>query len=291
MIFYLSLRGTAMPEKGFHHSKESREKMSSSRKGKKFSEEHKKSLSKNNGMKGRSIYDVWLEKYGKEEADRKWEEFREKARRGSTGRKASKETKEKMKKSLKGKKGNHEYWVEKYGKEEADRRWQEACRKNSLKNSGKNNAMYGVSPSHIAGIGYSGRYKSFLYFRSFLELSFFIREIENSNIKWESGEKRKYQVIYKDSKGVDRTYRPDFVVGKTIYEVKPVKLQKTKLNQEKFEAAEKAYSERGFNYQVVCPELFPVEFWFSLFERGDIVFSGKVEERFKRLLRRNKIYA
>lgn len=68
-----------------------------------FREQHKgKHVGDKNPMSGRSFYDVWVEKYGKEEADRKKAEF-------YTSRKTSK-------------KSPYAIWVEKYGKEEADLR-------------------------------------------------------------------------------------------------------------------------------------------------------------------------
>lgn len=90
-------------------SEETKQKISSSNKGKVFSEEHLENLkiafenrdyngSKNpffgqghkisgnkNPMYGKSFYDVWVEKYGLEEANRKLEEYKNKKRKKKNG--------------------------------------------------------------------------------------------------------------------------------------------------------------------------------------------------------------
>lgn len=93
---------------------------------------------KNNVMKGTSLYNLWVNKWGKEKADILIEEFKEKQRiiaKNSyktknftfTGMKHSEKSKNKLKKDRLGSKnpmyGKSPYsvWVEKYGQEEADR--------------------------------------------------------------------------------------------------------------------------------------------------------------------------
>jgi hypothetical protein len=48
---------------------------------------HPKCSGEKNGMFGKSIYDVWLEKYGKDEADKMLIDFKEKCRKNSSGEK------------------------------------------------------------------------------------------------------------------------------------------------------------------------------------------------------------
>ena len=63
---------------------ETREKIRKSQIGKKYSDEVNKTKGlsgEKNPMAGRSFYDVWLSKYGKEIADIKLEEFKEKCRK------------------------------------------------------------------------------------------------------------------------------------------------------------------------------------------------------------------
>lgn len=71
------------------HSDESKEKMSITKKNMFYSEE-KKQQARTQLKKvcnKRPIYDIWLEKYGKEEADQRLEKFREKQRVNNSGEK------------------------------------------------------------------------------------------------------------------------------------------------------------------------------------------------------------
>jgi group I intron endonuclease len=56
-------KGSSTKWKGQHHSEESKKKMSEAKKG--------KNKGSNNPMYARSPYDIWVEKYGKEEADKR----------------------------------------------------------------------------------------------------------------------------------------------------------------------------------------------------------------------------
>jgi hypothetical protein len=86
--------------------------------GKKFSEETKKKISdsriknrktgKDNHSYGRTVYDCWLLRYGKEEADRRFNDFKEKMKIINSGRVHSEETKIKIGESNRGKKMSDE---------------------------------------------------------------------------------------------------------------------------------------------------------------------------------------
>lgn len=76
-------------------------------KGKIISDDHKKILSeKNKGEKnpmyGKAPYDIWLEKFGKDIADKKYENWKEKISNSGIGRITSEETKEKIRKKALG---------------------------------------------------------------------------------------------------------------------------------------------------------------------------------------------
>lgn len=120
-----------------------------------------------NPMFGKSIYDVWISKYGKEEADRKWIEYKKTLRNRVNRRTTSnynvwlekygkeeadrrrEETNRKHSESTRGEKScrwgisNYDIWLEKYGKEEADRRLKIESEKKSIAASGENNSMFG----------------------------------------------------------------------------------------------------------------------------------------------------
>ncbi len=75
---------------GKTHTEESRQKQSKAKKGKRMSPEtqFKKgdNVGSKNHMHGRSVYDLWVEKHGKEEADLKKEELRIKQSKKSSGK-------------------------------------------------------------------------------------------------------------------------------------------------------------------------------------------------------------
>ena len=92
-------------------SKETKEKLSISLTGKSKSPEHCKNISEhhanvsgeNGPMYGKYFYDMWVIKYGKEEADKKMQKYKEKQSESHIGKIPTKETIEKITKSNKGK--------------------------------------------------------------------------------------------------------------------------------------------------------------------------------------------
>ena len=117
-------------------------------------------------------------------------------------------------------------WLEKYGKEEADKRNEEMKRKKSEKSSGKNNPMYGKPAPKGSGNGISGWYKGW-YFRSLRELSYMVNVIEKEGHEWRSLDNTPdFRIKYLDKNGHERSYCPDFLIdNKIIVEIKPKKLQ------------------------------------------------------------------
>lgn len=79
---------------GKHHSEETKIKIRESNRGKKHkpvSDDTKNKLSvllsgKNNPMYGKSIYSVWVNKYGIEEANKKYEEWKKNSGNGNRGK-------------------------------------------------------------------------------------------------------------------------------------------------------------------------------------------------------------
>ena len=106
------------------------------KRGYKWTVERRKSFSKNNSgsnnhMTGRSLHDIWTEKFGKEEADRRWEEQKSKIRgRVWTDKQRVRimRTRALKPNPMKGR-CNYDIWLQKYGREEAERRKQEVSRK------------------------------------------------------------------------------------------------------------------------------------------------------------------
>jgi hypothetical protein len=95
-------------------------------------------------------YNIWVEKYGKEEADRREMARREKLRANGLERSAAKPKKIKPKKEKKSRSGANnsmygktvlEAWIRKYGEAEANRRWAERNKNVSEKNKARMASM------------------------------------------------------------------------------------------------------------------------------------------------------
>jgi len=107
-------------------------------------------------------------------------------------------------------------------------------------NSGKNNGMYGKSPSHTKRIlVFSNKHtkKKTFYVRSSYEKIFVDQINENNFIKKFTYEPKNFRVSYKDENGLERTYQPDFLVNKKIVEIKNkwnAELEETKIKERAF---------------------------------------------------------
>jgi hypothetical protein len=70
-------------------------------------------------------------------------------------------------------------------------------------------------------------------------------EKDDAGIAFENGET---MTIPYEFMGRKRTYRPDFIIGDTVYELKPKKLMKSAVILAKKEAAEKYLADKGMKY-------------------------------------------
>ena len=155
----------------------------------------------------------------------------------------------------------------------------ETKKKLSIKNSGKNNPRYGKCPPKSVGSGWHCWYDK-KYFRSCRELIYYIQQ-KNKGIKCECVE-HKIIIKYKNEFGMERTYRPDFLVDdKMLVEIKPKYLWNSKLVVLKKEAAEKFCRNMGYKYLLV-----DVDPDFKLLKEKylnqEIKFVDKYKERFEK---------
>lgn len=182
----------------------------------------------------------------------------------------------------------YDVWVEKYGKEEADKKQKELNKKRSKNAKGKNNPMYGKPTPQGSGNGWSGWYKGW-YFRSLKELSYMIKVIEKNNYKWESAECDKLSIKYIDYDGSERTYRADFLVeDKILVEIKPKKLMETRINKLKKEAALEFCDNHGLEYSMVDVRTLSMEDITKLYQNKEIKFIKKYDMKMKELLNESK---
>lgn len=90
-----------------------------------------KFMTEDNPMKGKSVYSVWIEKYGKEQADLKKQDQINKLKNKIKSWTAEEKQEYNKKKACKGEKNGmyqksvHSKWVEKYGLEIANKKWED----------------------------------------------------------------------------------------------------------------------------------------------------------------------
>lgn len=87
-----------------------------------MNDEQRRKLSQSHkGKKSKGFYKSWVEKFGKEEADRMKKDMYTRRKKTPVRKKWSDETRKKMLSSFKNRKTFYQSWVEKFGKEEADK--------------------------------------------------------------------------------------------------------------------------------------------------------------------------
>jgi len=155
-------------------------------------------------------------------------------------------------------------------------------KKQSKASSGENNPMFGKPSPQGSGNGWSGWYKDW-FFRSLKELSYMIYVIERFNLKWESGENKKYKIRYIDYTGNKRTYHPDFLINdKFLIEIKPKNLWKSDSVKRKQQAAIIFCKEHNFIYKLTeCPKLISYNDIKQLIEDKKLIFTNRYQEKFK----------
>jgi hypothetical protein len=168
-------------------------------------------------------------------------------------------------------------WLEKYGEEEANRRQSVLSAKISAKTSGEKNPMFGKPTPQGSGNGWSGWYKG-KYFRSLRELSYIVLVLEKNGKSWKSAESIK--IPYENWDGRSRTYRPDFLVGNCLVEIKPTKLHQSPSVALKVAAARAYCSNRGMDFEITDSPLLDNSEIYQMWITGKIKFIARYEERF-----------
>lgn len=214
-------------------------------------------------------------KHHSEEAKAYWKEL-------YTGQKLSPEHAAKVievgkKNLLKG--SPYNFWVEKYGTEEADIRFEVAKAKQSKRNSGSGNPMFGKPSPTGSGNGWSGWYKGW-YFRSLRELKF-VLDLEVANQEWSTGEKKKISVPYISPTGSQRSYFPDFIVGQRVIEVKPRRLWNSPQVLAKKNAAMIHFAALGMTYELVDPGKIDDKVVDQLYKAAMIKWLPRYEKKYQ----------
>lgn len=192
------------------------------------------------------------------------------------GRKHTIKSKTKMSKINKGKnnpmygKTVYQTWVEKHGIKEADRRMNKLKIKHSKNSKGKNNPMYGKPSPTGSGNGWKGWYKG-TFFRSLLELTFLTSIFDK---EWHTGET--LVIPY----GIGRTYRPDFIIGNQVIEIKPKKLHRSTSVQLKATAAKRFCKKIGKKYCLIDPGMLKLSVLDGLVTNGDVIFHERYQSKY-----------
>ncbi len=170
-------------------------------------------------------------------------------------------------------------WLEKYGKEDADKKWENFIKKQSDSHKGSKNSMFGKPAPQGSGNGWSGWYKNWL-FRSLRELSYMINVIEEQGLSWNVATKD-YKITYIDYNGITKNYFPDFIIGNKIIEIKPKKLHHSPKVLIKKMAAESFAKNHNMIYELIDPPLLSLNKIKDLYLNKDIKFLDKYEVKFK----------
>lgn len=175
----------------------------------------------------------------------------------------------------------YDVWLNKYGKEVADKKQLELSIKRSSNAKGNKNNMYGKPSPRKCGKGISGRYKDF-YFRSLRELYYIITYLEPNNLPIISAERKDLEVPYINYDGTERTYRADFLVGNILVEVKPRKLKDTPLIKLKEESAIAFCNARNMIYKIEYIEIDDYTKINELYKSGLVVIDEKKKASFEK---------
>jgi hypothetical protein len=199
---------------------------------------------------------VWGNRFCTQNCAATSEEARERSSRTSTGRKMTDKVKKKMSENVKQRwksvtfrnkiipilkeanKHNGKHFLNENGRpwnfgidmpREIIEKSLNTKKKKGISYKGKNNPQYGKSPSPKAGRGINGRFKK-VWFRSSLEL-FYLMYFDYYQIEFRTAETKEFEVEFRINDST-HIYKPDFFIESTemIYEIKPLKRTKEKIN-------------------------------------------------------------
>ena len=109
-----------------------------------------------------------------------------------------------------------------------------------------------------------------------------VEVIERFNLKWETAETNKYKIQYKNYKGINKNYFPDFIIeDKYIVEIKPKKLWDSDLVMRKRKSAELFCNKNNLIYKITDITCISHEKLVYLYNEGKIKFTDRYEIKFK----------
>ncbi len=172
-------------------------------------------------------------------------------------------------------KSQYDCWVISLGQEGADKRLAEYLTNHKrTRPRGAAHERYG-KPSHQGtGNGWKGWYRGH-YFRSLREACCML-SLDQAGVEWQPGETLSIPYTFL---GVQRTYRPDYVVGTQLLEVKPTRLHDTPRVSAKRVGAEAYCATKGLTYELVDVAI-DAEAVYEAWTTGLVRFDRDYESRF-----------
>jgi hypothetical protein len=244
-----------------------------------------------NPMFGKSVLDVWTEKYGEEEAKVRHESWLKNVKNANKKNMESLSDNDKKKFGHSGEKNNMfgksvlDVWVQKYGEEEANKMWKERSEKLSKNAKGEKNPMFGKPSPNGSGNGWSGWYEG-IYFRSLLELSY-MYYLKKLNITFECIE-QSIKIPYIGFNGQKRNYFPDYRISNYIVEIKPKHLWDSLSIKLKSDAAREWCKNNNYIYKIIEPKKLSFQKIEKLYLEKKIIFLDRYEEKFKQFTKKQE---
>lgn len=111
--------------------------------------------------------------------------------------------------------------------------------------------------------------------------------LDEERIIWKTGETKEFCIEYISYDGKKRTYRPDFIVGNKMIEIKPKRLHETPLVKLKAEAGIQKCKDLNLIYNLIDVEICSTKIEKALNE-GLVRFAGDYEKRFRKYIAKVK---
>jgi len=181
-------------------------------------------------------------------------------------------------------KNQYDCWVETLGREGADVRYAAYCESHKRgARKGPASPQYGKPPPNGTGNGWKGWYRE-QFFRSLREACFMI-EMEGVGTIWATGETLHIPYVFN---GKDCTYRPDFLIGNRVIEIKPARLHSSPRVSAKHDAATAYCEARGLTYELIDVAI-DARALLEALNDGRLRFDRDYRDRFMRYIGHNGV--
>lgn len=225
----------------------------------------------------RNAYSYWLEKFGKEEADKRQLQFLQRVSLDAKRRTPARTLAASAMATKQNKKNVGKTYEERFGVEKAA----QIKHKMSIARRGRNNPAFGKVYAN-GGHSIRGTYKG-TFFRSLSECSY-MKYLENIGFSLDKISYEPFSILYEFNG--EKSYRPDFLVGNRLVEIKPASYKEpvdgTQLAA-KFSAARKYAIEHQMTFEMLrCGIDFPKLAFDTLLNDPEVVLDQRSIENWKK---------